>query len=209
MEKKEVTITPPKFETVKITIVGDTKLVVHKFSKKAREQIRRKQEEGSRAKKGTKREPKNFDELYKEAAYISKEEWYGFPAAAIRNSMVSACKIVGFHMTKGKLGIFIEQDGFDEETGRPLIKVNGTPHPHEDYVRIDDGGCDINVRPMWDENWTADIRIRYDADMFSMKDIVNLLHRAGLQVGILEGRPDSKKSCGVGWGTFKIKNGGE
>jgi len=36
---------------------------------------------------------------------------------------------------------------------------------------------------------------------------MNLLHRAGLQVGIMEGRPDSKDSCGCGWGTFKIANG--
>lgn len=34
--------------------------------------------------------------------------------------------------------------------------------------------------------------------------MVNLLSRAGLQVGIGEGRPDSKKSAGMGYGLFTV-----
>ena len=48
------------------------------------------------------------------------------------------------------------------------------------------------------------IRIRFDADMFSLTDITNLLMRVGLQVGIGAGRPFSKDSCGMGWGLFDI-----
>jgi hypothetical protein len=47
--------------------------------------------------------------------------------------------------------------------------------------------------------------VRFDADQFTLRDIANLLLRAGMQVGVGEGRPDSKKSCGMGWGTFEIK----
>jgi len=39
---------------------------------------------------------------------------------------------------------------------------------------------------------------------FSGADIANLVLRAGIQVGIGEGRPFSKNSCGMGWGTFEI-----
>jgi len=35
--------------------------------------------------------------------------------------------------------------------------------------------------------------------------LTNLLARAGLQVGIGEGRPDSKNSAGMGWGLFQIE----
>jgi hypothetical protein len=211
-EVKEVVIPAPNFETVNVKIIGETKLVIHKFSAKAREQMRQKQTLGSVAKKGQKRDPKNFDELYKGALYQAKEKgskfklWYGFNASAIRNAMISACKVVGFHMTKGKLGIFIEPDGFDEESGTPLVRITkGKPHKHESIVRLQTGVCDICVRPMWDEGWEADLRIRYDADMFSREDVMNLLMRAGLQVGICEGRPDSKASCGCGWGTFRVQ----
>jgi hypothetical protein len=207
--QKEVVIPAPNFEWLNTTIIGETKLVIHKFSAKAREQMRQKQMMGSVAKKGQKRDPKNFDELYKGALYQAKEKgklWYGFNASAARNSMISACKIVGFHMTKGKLGIFIEPDGFDMESGTPLVKITkGKPYKHESIVRLQNGVCDVCVRPMWDEGWEANLRIRYDADMFSREDVMNLLMRAGLQVGICEGRPDSKDSCGCGWGTFRVE----
>ena len=71
-------------------------------------------------------------------------------------------------------------------------------------VRLESGVMDIRARPMWNPGWTATVRIRFDADILSLKDVYNLLYRAGLQVGILEGRPDSSKSVGQGWGTFDL-----
>ena len=40
--------------------------------------------------------------------------------------------------------------------------------------------------------------------MLSDADIVNLISRVGMQVGIGEGRPDSKQSAGLGFGLFEI-----
>jgi hypothetical protein len=57
---------------------------------------------------------------------------------------------------------------------------------------------------MWREGWEAKLRIRYDADQFSLSDVSNLLARAGMQVGVGEGRPDSKDSAGLGWGLFSL-----
>lgn len=206
-QKRNVVIEAPKFEYIKVNIVGDTKLVIHKFSQKAREQIKQTQILGNRGKKGSKREGKDFDALYKGAMYVSNDGWYGFPSSAVRQAMVRACSIVGFHMTKGKESIFIEHDGYDAESGTPLTRITkGSPHPHEDYGRISKG-IDLNIRPMWDEGWEAVITIRYDADVFSSQDVINLLSRAGMQVGIMEGRPFSKESCGCGWGTFRVKEG--
>ena len=77
----------------------------------------------------------------------------------------------------------------------------------ESMVRI--GGIqktvDIAVRPQWLE-WGARLRFRYDADQFSASDVVNLISRAGQQVGICEGRPDSSSSTGCGWGVFEISD---
>lgn len=36
-------------------------------------------------------------------------------------------------------------------------------------------------------------------------DVANLMNRVGAQVGIGEGRPDSKNSAGMGWGLFSIE----
>lgn len=204
--KKEVVINAPNFETAEFTIVGTAPLVINAFPQKAKEMIKKTQEAGSKSKKGRAKEGKNFQECYEQARHISKEGWDGFPCPAIRAGMVSACRVVGFKMTLAKLSIFVIADGFDRNDGTPLIRITkGEPHYVEHAVRLEKGGADLRPRPMWDEGWEAIIRIQYDADMFSLGDISNLLARVGMQVGICEGRPDSKKSTGMGWGTFTLK----
>jgi hypothetical protein len=56
---------------------------------------------------------------------------------------------------------------------------------------------------MWRE-WSAVVQVSYDADQFTLEDVTNLMSRVGLQVGIGEGRPDSRESAGLGWGTFEL-----
>jgi len=47
--------------------------------------------------------------------------------------------------------------------------------------------------------------VNFDADQFTVQDVTNLMQRVGMQVGIGEGRPDSRDSAGLGWGTFCLK----
>jgi hypothetical protein len=63
----------------------------------------------------------------------------------------------------------------------------------------------LTIRPMYRE-WSANLRIKFDADQFSVMDVTNLLARVGEQVAFGEGRHDSKNSAGMGWGTFEIVN---
>ena len=63
----------------------------------------------------------------------------------------------------------------------------------------------VCLRPMWNTGWEAVVRITFDADKFSRTDVGNLLQRAGMQVGIGEGRQSSRMCVGVGWGAFAIK----
>lgn len=207
-KQQEVAIKPPKFETVAFEIVGTAPYVQNKFSVKAKQEIIDTQKAGSTARGKKKREPKDFMQAYQDAMHVSSEGWAGIPAPAIRAAMVSACRIVGFAMTRAKLGFFVEPDGFDREEGTPLVRITkGKPIYHEAYVRNETGVVDMRARPMWLPGWEAAVRITYDADMFTLEDIANLLQRAGQQVGIGEGRPDSKKSCGMGWGLFSLKEG--
>jgi hypothetical protein len=57
---------------------------------------------------------------------------------------------------------------------------------------------------MWDMGWECILTVRYDADMFSATDVVNLVARVGCQCGIGEGRPNSKDSTGCDWGLFDV-----
>lgn len=203
-DARNITVTPPKFETATIPIVGITPLVIHKFSMKVRDSIRETQEAGSVSRKGKTRQPRDFEENYQNARYIAKAGWDGIPAAAFRNALISACRTVGFKMTIAKMSVFCTPDGFDED-GTGLVKITrGEPHCDIRPGRNANGGVDLRSRPMWEEGWEARPTFKWDADQFSAGDLVNLLARAGLQVGICEGRPDSKMSAGCGWGQFEI-----
>jgi hypothetical protein len=119
--------------------------------------------------------------------------------------MISACRLVGFKMTLAKLSIFVEADGYDKQESQiPLIKIIGNAVKQEDMARVVTGQPYVTVRAAY-HNWKAAVKIRWDADQFSVDDITNLLSRVGQQVGLGEGRPDSKNSAGMGWGLFTIE----
>jgi hypothetical protein len=200
----QVVITPPNFQRLAIKIRGTTPLVINRFSAKAMEMMRKAQEAGSTSRSRKTREAKDFDALFEGAKHISDDGWEGIHAAAFRNGAISACRACGFKMTHAKLAFTVEQDGFDRVDGAPLVRL--TEGEAEQWVaptRNATGVIDLRCRPMYRE-WGATLRIRYDAGMLTGDDVVNLVARVGLQVGIGEGRPDSKMSAGLGFGLFEI-----
>jgi hypothetical protein len=202
-KRQEVVIPPINEKIVEFEIEGTAPYVQLAFSQKAMEQMAAKMKLGSQATKGKKKEARDFEKDYQNAMHVSTEGWRGIPAISFRAAMISACRGVGFQMTKAKLAIFIEQDGFSTSELFPMVKIQGEPRKVIHHVRNQTGVADLRVRAMWD-TWKAVVRIRYDADLFSLTDVANLLARAGRFVGIGEGRPDSKSSVGMGWGTFKL-----
>lgn len=204
-KKEQVTVSTPNIQTAEFPIRGTAPLVIHRFSSKIKNEMKQKMETGKAASSKKNRVAKNTDDLYEEAKYISSEGWDGFNAGAIRKAMVSACRLVGFKMTLAKLSIFVVQNGWDaKEPQIPLIRLYGESQKQEDMARVTSGTPYVTVRAAY-HNWSAKVTIRWDADQFTMSDISNLLYRVGLQVGIGEGRPDSKNSTGMGWGTFALE----
>ena len=207
-QKKAVTISAPKIKTAVFEITGVAPLVIHRFSAKTKNEMKLKMETGKAASSKKRREAKNTDDLYNEARYISQEGWDGLHAGAIRAALISACRLVGFKMTLAKLSVFVVQDGWDaQEPQIPLIRIYGDPVKQEDMARVETGQPYVTVRAAY-QDWKAKVKIRFDEDQFTIDDIYNLLYRVGMQVGVGEGRPDSKKSVGMGWGLFEV-NGGE
>lgn len=206
-DKKQVSISikAPNMQVAEFECVGNAPLVVHRFSHKAQNQMLEKMEKGSLSKKGKTHEAADLDQIYKNSAYFSKDGWMGFNASAVRNSLISACRLVGFKMTIAKLSVFAIQDGWDKDEPQiPLIRIYGKARRLDMRGNVETGQAYMTIRPCWDE-WSCKVRIRYDADQFTVADIANLLSRVGAQVGWGEGRPDSKKSAGMGWGTFDVK----
>lgn len=203
-----VTISRPNMMTAEFRINGTAPYMQARFGAKKMQAMRAKMAAGSTAKKGQKREPRDFDADLKDATHYSTDGWIGIPAGCFRNAMISACRMCGFQMTRAKLSVFVEADGFDLQDGTPLIKIEGDPERSEMTTRNATGVVDIRVRPLW-RKWSAKVRVRYDADQFTLTDVSNLLMRVGMQVGIGEGRPDSKSSAGLGFGLFDIEGGND
>lgn len=202
---KQVVISPPNLRIATFQIRGTSPYVQHAFGGKAAALMRETQIAGSTAKNKKKKEPKDFDAMREDATHYSDEGWIGIPAAAFRNAMISACRVAGYVMTKAKLSVFCMEDGYDRHSGDGLVKITkGTPVHKEHHVRLATGVIDIHARPMWMPGWEAAVRVRYDADQFTETDIANLMMRVGMQIGVGEGRHDSKTSCGMGWGTFEL-----
>ncbi len=195
----------PRFRTLAITIQGTAPYMQARFSHKAFQAMRDKMEAGSTAKSKRTREARDFEEDFIQAQHFSEDGWVGIPAAAFRNACIDACRMVGFKMTHARMSIFVEADGFDKIDGTPLVEIAGDePKKTEMAVRNATGVVDIRARPMW-RKWGCILRVRFDLDQFTDEDVVNLLTRAGQQVGVGEGRPFSKSSNGMGYGLFTVK----
>lgn len=188
-----------------IRVKGTAPFVQNKFSHKARHKMMADMATPKAAKKAkSDRPPRDYEDDFLQAQHISVAGWNGIPCPAFRAAMIDACRTVGMVMTKAKMSVFVLPDGFDKDDGTPLVKLIGKqPERTESLVRNDNGGADIRIRPMWRE-WEADVSVEFDADMITPESVVNLLDRAGRQVGVGEGRPFSKNSVGQGWGTFQV-----
>lgn len=200
---EKVIIAPLRMRTVMVRIRGTAPYMQLRFSQKAINKMTATQLAGSQSNSKKKREPRDFEEDYQQAFHRFPDGAAGIPASSIRAACISACRMCNFKMTFAKLSIFVEADGYDVVDSVPLIRIHGEPKSTTMPVRNANGSADLRVRPVWEE-WHADVRMRFDEDQFSLNDALNLLARAGAQVGIGEGRPDSKNSPGIGFGTFDI-----
>jgi hypothetical protein len=206
-KREVVTIKPLRQQIGVFHIKGTSPFMQLRFSEKSIAKMKETQQEGSQSRSRKKRTARDFDADYRDAMHIATNGKHGIPAAAFRNALISACRTVGFKMTLAKLSIFTIADDIDIHDGTPLVYLEGTPEKSVMPVRNATGVADLRARPIWKE-WHMTLRIRFDLDQFSMSDVYNLLVRAGAQVGIGEGRPDSRQSAGLGYGLFDVEEAG-
>lgn len=201
-----VTVAPLNMAQLQVRIRGTAPYVQHAFGQKARTKIRDKQLAGSTAnsRSRTAREARDFQADFDAAQHIAEDGWYGIPATAFRLAAIDACRVAGVKMTLAKMSLTIRHDGLDKVDGQGLVRLyGGEPELSEMMATVANGAPDIRIRAMW-RQWEAVLRVDYDADQFTASDVYNLLRRAGAQVGVGEGRPFSKNSAGMGWGTFEL-----
>jgi hypothetical protein len=200
-----VVIKEPKFARATVTIIGTAPYLQNRFSSENRAKMAATQKEGSAVKKVRKaKPPKDFDKIYQGSLHISEQGWYGIPATAIRNAMIDACRLTEMDMLRARMCVFVIEDGLDREDLTPLVKIDGKPEMHVERVKIGINSTDLAARGIF-KKWSAKVTLEWDDDTFKAVDVVNLLARAGRQVGIGAGRPLSKMTGGTGKGTFRVE----
>jgi hypothetical protein len=196
-KQQSVSATPPSVQVsipamqigqFEITLIGDSSLVCHKWSDKAKKQMLGKQmKEAKQA-----REAKDPVQDYKDSLYEYPGGGYGFPTIAFKAAAVDACSHAG-DITKVLARGAFHIDG-------DLVKINGKPQMREDMVRVGMGQADIRYRGEFIE-WSATFSIRYNRSVLSPEQIVNLFNIAGFAIGVGEHRPQKDGS----WGMFHVK----
>jgi hypothetical protein len=177
-----IELPPLAIQTVTFMLVGDSPLIVHAWSEKAKKQMLDKQmKKASKAK-----EAKDPEADYEACFYKTPTGAYGFPAIGLKAAMVSAARFVDAKMTvlRGALHIDCE-----------MVEVIGEPRPREDMVRVGMGTADIRYRPEFPE-WRMPVTIKFNSAVVSAEQIANLLNNAGFGVGIGEWRPERNGSYG-------------
>jgi hypothetical protein len=191
MTTSTIQLQPLNLKRIAFTLVGDSPLIVHAWSEKAKKAMLDKQMK--RAQKG--REAKDPEADYEACFYRFDSGAYGFPTVGLKAAMVSACRFVDAKMTVARGAFHIDGD---------LLELMGTPRPREDMVRVGSGTADIRYRPEFPE-WRMPVEIKFNADVFSAEQLANLLNVAGFGVGIGEWRPERNGS----FGRFHVAQEGE
>jgi hypothetical protein len=161
-----------------IELVGDSSLIVHAWSAKAKKEMLDKQMKKAKNAKIAKDPEKDYEDSF----YRLPDGSPGFPAIAFKSAAVSAGGRFsdGLKMTELRGSFHIEGE---------LVQIIGEPTMREDMVRIGMGTADIRYRPEF-LNWRVRLPIRYNADAISLEQIVNLFNLGGFGVGVGEWRPE-------------------
>ena len=189
-----VDLHPLDIRVVRVTVVGDTSLICHAWSKKAIGMIEKKQQGKEKVGK-EKRKPK---EEYEASLYRYPGGGYGFPAVAFKKTAERAAKGSKLSM-QGARGAF-QVVGVGEQS---LVKIQGKPNMRSDMVRIGMGITNIAYRGEF-KKWSAILTIRYNARRITVEQLVNLLSTGGFESGVGEMRPEKS---GHDHGMFHVELG--
>lgn len=203
-----IEIRPIEIKKVTIRIVGDTPLIMHAWSEKAKRMMLEAQ---MGVAKGKKKEAKNPVDDFIRSMYwltpmpedgtmesfeeaIAKGARFGFPVTAFKQAAISAAYRMGWAKDKMSMrgAFFIDSD----ENG--MIEIHSdTPEMREDMVKVGMGTADIRYRGEF-KNWYADLTISYNANgQYSLENIVNIINAGGYVCGVGEWRPERDGQNGM------------
>jgi hypothetical protein len=182
-------IPPINIQEFDITLRSDSSLISHRWSEKAKKEMRDKQTKQPKTARAAKvAEDEVRASLYELPDGKNGEKRFGFPTVAFKSSAVDACSHVE-GITK------VEARGAFHINGE-LAEIIGEPTGREDMVRIGMGTADLRYRGEF-KSWKTTFTIRYNKNVLSMEQIANLFRTAGFAIGVGEWRPEKNGSHGM------------
>lgn len=203
-----VSIPAIEIKTATIRIIGDTPLIMHKWSEKAKREILDKQMKKAKAKGHDAKspvedfinsmywlegEPEEKTEQGFADAIASGNARFGFPATAVKAAAVSAAYRAEIVKNKVSMnGAFHIPEEF--------VEIHGAPIMREDMVKIGMGTADIRFRGEF-PTWWAEFVVRYNAGIISLEQLINMINLGGFACGIGEWRMEK----GGTFGSFHVE----
>ncbi len=200
-------IRPLEIQKVSIRIVGDSPLIVHAWSEKAKRMMLEAQMKATKTKAKEARDP--YDEFINSMYWLTPKPTestpdafeqaikdgakFGFPVTAIKQSANSSAYRLNWVRNQMELrsAYFLESEFGD------MFEIQGSiPEMREDMVRIGMGTADLRYRAEFKE-WSADIVLKYNASgSMSLEQILNCINAGGFACGIGEWRPEKDGDFG-------------
>jgi hypothetical protein len=194
----------PAYKSFSVWIVGDTPLITHAWSEKAKREMLSKQVGGTKPGK----EKRNPEEDFVNSLYDMGDGGYGFPVTGIKNCLLSAAhkdKGVPRSTTQAALWLNAEMSRVRPALAgaicdMPLVRIHGSkPEMREDMVKVGTGlnkVASLAYRAQF-TTWAIRFSGRYNAAVLSAEQIAFLLMEAGLAFGLGEWRNERKGMFGA------------
>lgn len=187
-----------------ISIEGDTPLIMHKWSEKAKKEMIEIQTKAAKSKGKEARDP---EAEYVDTIYFMDEEPEEKTAASVAECVANGNRI-GFPSTAFKqcaiMGAYRSGIGIKATEMRAafhipdeLVEIKGIPTPREDMVRLQGINKPAFIRFRAEvRNWKADIHVKYNAGVITVTQLANLFNLGGFACGVGEWRPERNGTMG-------------
>ena len=212
MKKQDmvIEIKPIKKVKVPVTIVGDSPLIVHAWSEKAKRMMLEAQMKTAKTKKArevrdpfaefidsmywlTPKPAESTPEAYEQA--IADGAKFGFPVTGIKQAAISAAYRSGTTKDMASMRGVFYINGMDN--GELATIECAEPVMREDMVRIGMGTADLRYRAEY-THWKLHVMLTYnDNGVFTLEQIINLINLGGFMCGIGEWRPERDGQNGM------------
>ena len=205
-----IEIRPVNLVKTRMSIVGDSPLIMHAWSEKAKRLMLEAQTKTAKTKKAREiRKP--FEEFVDSMYWLTgmpenKDEEgfvdaiqngakFGFPVTAIKQAAIASAYRSGSVKDMVSLRGAFFLNGLDVPD---FVTIKSdVPEMREDMVKIGMGTADLRYRGEF-KNWRADMVLTFnDNGVFSLDHIVNAINLGGFMCGIGEWRPERDGQFGM------------